>query len=92
MQFNNYLKWQVDLYKWAYVIVEFIVSGQLSMAIACLLTIFLLGDIRRIPAKPLDNHDIVSGHFNNFPCTGIYDKVSSHLSMLTYIYLNVDEH
>ncbi len=44
-----------------------------------------------IPAKPLHNHDIVSVHFNHIPCTGICDKLSRHLSMLTYIYLNVDE-
>ncbi len=43
-----------------------------------------------IPAKPLHNHDIV--HFNHFPCTGICDKLSKHLSMLIYIYLNVNEY
>ncbi len=35
--------------------------------------------------------DIVSVHFNNFYCMGICDKLTRHLSMLTYIYLNVDE-
>ncbi len=43
------------------------------------------------PAKPLHNHDIVSVHFNHFNCMGICDKLSKQLSMLTYIYLNVDE-
>ncbi len=38
------------------------------------------------PAKPVHNRDIVSLHFNNFSCMGICDK---HLSMLTYIYLDV---
>ncbi len=44
-----------------------------------------------IPAKPLHNNDIVSVHFNHFHRVGIYEKLSRHLSMLTYIYLNVDE-
>ncbi len=44
-----------------------------------------------IPAKPLHNSDTVSVHFNDFYCMGICDKLSRHLSMLTYIYLNVDE-
>ncbi len=44
-----------------------------------------------IPAKPLHNRDIVSVHFNHFLCMGICDKLSKHLSMLTYIYLNVGE-
>ncbi len=44
-----------------------------------------------IPAKPSHNHDIVSEHFNNFSCMGICDKLSRHLSMLTYLYLNVDK-
>ncbi len=42
-------------------------------------------------AKPLDNSDIASVHFNHFYCMGICDKLSRHLYMLTYIYLNVDE-
>ncbi len=46
---------------------------------------------KSIPAQPLHNHDIVSVHFNNFPCTGICDKLSRHLSMLTYTYRNVNE-
>ncbi len=46
---------------------------------------------RYIPAKPLQNNDTVSVHFNHFYCMGICDKLSRHLSMLTYIYLNVDE-
>ncbi len=44
-----------------------------------------------IPANTLHNHAIVSIHFNHFYCMGICDKLSSLLSMLTYIYLNVDE-
>ncbi len=44
-----------------------------------------------IPAKLLHNRDIVSVHFNYFYCMGICDKLSRHLSMLTYIYLNVDD-
>ncbi len=36
------------------------------------------------------NCDIVLVHFNHFPCMGICDKLSRHLSMLTYIYLNMD--
>ncbi len=43
-----------------------------------------------IPAKPL-NHDIVSVHFNHFYCMGICNKLTRHLSMLPYIYLNVVE-
>ncbi len=45
-----------------------------------------------IPEKPLHNDDIVPVHFNHFHCMGICDKLNRHLSMLTYIYLNVDEH
>ncbi len=37
------------------------------------------------------NRDIVSEHFNHFHCIGICDKLTRHLSMLTYIYFNVDE-
>ncbi len=44
-----------------------------------------------IPANPLHNHDIVSVHFNHFYCMGICNKLNRHLSMLTYIYLKVDE-
>ncbi len=44
-----------------------------------------------IPAKPLHNSDTVSVNFNHFYCMGICDKLSRHLYMLTYIYLNVDE-
>ncbi len=44
-----------------------------------------------IPTKPLHNRDIVSVHFNHFPCMGICTKLSKYLSMLTYIYLNMDE-
>ncbi len=44
-----------------------------------------------LPAKPLHNHAIVSVHFNNFYCTGICDKLSRDLAMITYIYLNVDD-
>ncbi len=47
--------------------------------------------ITLIPAKPLHNHDIVSVHFNHFYYMGMCDKLSRHLAMLTYIYLNVDE-
>ncbi len=36
-------------------------------------------------------YGIVSVHFNHFHCMGICNKLSRHLSMLTYIYLNVDE-
>ncbi len=43
------------------------------------------------PPKPLHNCDIVSAHFNHFRCMRICDKLSRHLFMLTYIYLNVDE-
>ncbi len=42
-----------------------------------------------IPAKPLLNHNIVSVHFNHFPCIGICDKLSRHLSTLAYIYPKV---
>ncbi len=31
-----------------------------------------------IPAKPLPNHDIVSVHFNHFPCMGICNKLTRH--------------
>ncbi len=65
------------------------------------LTLELLGSMDRymiclfialgIPAKPLHNSDTVSVHFNHFYCMGICDKLSKHLYMLTYIYLNVDE-
>ncbi len=41
--------------------------------------------------KPLHNCDMVSVHFNHFHCMGICDKLNRHLSMLTYIYLNVDD-
>ncbi len=44
-----------------------------------------------IPAKPLQNHDIVSVHFNHFYCTDICDKLSRVLDMLTYIYLKVGD-
>ncbi len=44
-----------------------------------------------ILAKPLHNRYIVSVHFNHFHCMGIWDKLSKHTSVLTYIYLNVDE-
>ncbi len=44
-----------------------------------------------IPAKPLRNSDTVSVYFNHFYCMGICDKLSRHLYMLTYIYLNVEE-
>ncbi len=44
-----------------------------------------------IPAKPLHNSDSVSVHFNHFYCMEICDKLSRHLYMLTYIYLNMDE-
>ncbi len=43
-----------------------------------------------IPAKPLHNSDTVSVHFNHFYCMWICDKLSRHLYMLTYVYLNVD--
>ncbi len=46
---------------------------------------------RIIPAKPLHNRDIGSVHFTHFPCIVIWDKLSRHLCMLTYIYLNVDK-
>ncbi len=48
-------------------------------------------DARYMPAKPLHNRDIVSVHFKHFYCMEICDKLSRHLSMLTYIYLNVCE-
>ncbi len=41
-----------------------------------------------MPAKPLHNPDIV--HFNHFPCIVFFNKLCRHLSMLTYIYPNVD--
>ncbi len=41
-------------------------------------------------AKPLQNDDIVSVHFNYFYCTVICDKLRRDLAMFTYIYLNVD--
>ncbi len=44
-----------------------------------------------IPAKPLHNHDIVSVDFNNYYCMEICDKLSRDLTMLVYIYLNVDD-
>ncbi len=44
-----------------------------------------------IPAKPYHNSVTVSVHFYHFYCMGICDKLSRHLSMVTYIYLNVDE-
>ncbi len=52
---------------------------------------FLCYDIDFIPAKPLHSSDIVSMHFNHFYCMGICDKLTRHLFMLTYIYLNMDE-
>ncbi len=53
--------------------------------------LFLLVVALYLPAKPLHNHDIASVHLNNFYCMGICDKLSRHLYMLTYIYLNMDE-
>ncbi len=44
-----------------------------------------------ISAKLLHNYDIVSAHFNHFPYMRICDTLKRHLSMLTGIYLNVDE-
>ncbi len=44
-----------------------------------------------IPAKPLHNHDIVLVHFNHFHYIGICDKLRRHLSLLTYLYLNMHE-
>ncbi len=44
-----------------------------------------------IPAKPLHNRDIVSVHFNHFYYMGICDKLSKDLSVLIYIYFNVDD-
>ncbi len=44
-----------------------------------------------IPAKTLHNSDTHSVHFNHFYCMWICDKLSRHLYMLTYIYLNVGE-
>ncbi len=44
-----------------------------------------------IPTKPLYNCDIGSVHFNHLYCMGMCDKLTRHLSMLIYIYLNVDE-
>ncbi len=38
-----------------------------------------------IPAKPLHNLDIVSVHFNHFPCMGIWDKLSRHLYVNIHI-------
>ncbi len=38
------------------------------------------------------SHYIVSVHFNNLPSTEICNKLMRDLSMLTYIYLNVDEY
>ncbi len=51
----------------------------------------MLVDIH-IPAKPLHNRDIVSVHFIHFPWKEICDQLSRHLSLLTYIYLNMDEY
>ncbi len=45
-----------------------------------------------IPAKLLHNSDTVSVHFNHFYYMGICNKLSRHLCMLTYIYLNIDEY
>ncbi len=42
-------------------------------------------------AKLLHIHDIVSVHFNNFPCMGIYDTLRRHISRLPYIYVSVGE-
>ncbi len=44
-----------------------------------------------IPANPLHNHGIVLVHFNDFDCTEICDKLRRDLSLLTYIYLNMNE-
>ncbi len=43
------------------------------------------------PLSYLSSHCIVTVHFNHFYCMGICDKLTSHLSMLTYIYFNMDE-
>ncbi len=48
-------------------------------------------DAGSIPAKPVHNSDTDSVHFNHFYCIGICNKLSRHLLILTYIYLNVDE-
>ncbi len=45
-----------------------------------------LSMVHLIPAKPLHDSDTVSVHFNHFYCNGICDKLSRHLSVLTYIY------
>ncbi len=37
------------------------------------------------------NRHIVSIYFNHFHCMGICNKLTRHLSMLTYIYRNLDE-
>ncbi len=51
----------------------------------------VLGLILSIPAKPLHILDIVSGHYNHFHWLEICDKLRRDLSMLTYIYLDVDK-
>ncbi len=55
------------------------------------MTFFKVVDALSIPAKPLNNCGIVSEHFNHFYYMGICDKITRHLSMLPYTYLNVDE-
>ncbi len=64
-----------------------LIDGQWGWASMGVLFLLLLG----IPAKPLHNQDIVSVHFNHFPCMRICNKLSRYLSMLTYTYHNVDE-
>ncbi len=57
------------------------------LAVVLVTTITSLYDLTiYITAKPLHNRDIVSVHFNHFHCMGICDKLSRHLSMLTYIH------
>ncbi len=46
---------------------------------------YVYGKTLIIPAKPLYNSDTVPVHFNHFYCMRICDKLSRHLSMLTYI-------
>ncbi len=46
-----------------------------------------------IPAQPLHNSDIVSVHFNNFPCIMMINStLTKHLSILSYIYIYMDEY
>ncbi len=63
-------------------------SGLLHFGMSC------SGSIRGIqsdiPAKLLRNRDTVSVHFNHFHYIEICDKLSRKLSILNYIYLNVD--